>query len=96
MAASGARAMADARPLTQTALGVDIIKQYPGPEQVELKVVNHIHEWLRPSVEEIVAAYMKLYGKKARDSDAESDSSDEEGEEKGEEEEEGEEEGEEE
>ena len=56
---------------------------------------NYKYEWLRPSVDEIVAAYMKLYGKKARDSDAESDSSDEEGEEKGEVEEEGEEEGEE-
>ena len=35
-------AVAARRPLAQTALGVDIIKQYPGPEQIELKVVNHI------------------------------------------------------
>jgi hypothetical protein len=31
------------------------------------------YDWLRPKLEEIVAAYMKPYGKESRDSDNESD-----------------------
>jgi hypothetical protein len=33
------------------------------------------YDWLRPKLEEIVAAYMKLYGKELRDSDNKSDGS---------------------
>ena len=33
---------------------------------------NYKYDWLRPTLEEIVAAYMKLYGKESRDSDDES------------------------
>jgi hypothetical protein len=34
------------------------------------------YDWLRPKLEEIVAAYLRLYGKESRDSDSESDGSD--------------------
>ncbi len=34
---------------------------------------NYKYDWLRPTIEEIIQAYKKLYGTKARDSDAESD-----------------------
>ena len=34
---------------------------------------NYKFEWLRPTLEEIIAAYKKLYGKKAHESDYESD-----------------------
>jgi hypothetical protein len=37
---------------------------------------NYKYDWLRPRLEEIVAAYMKLCGKELRDSDNESDGSD--------------------
>ena len=39
---------------------------------------NYKYDWLRPKLEEIVAAYMRLYGagKESRDSDNESDGSD--------------------
>ena len=33
---------------------------------------NYKYDWLRPTLEEIVAAYMKLYGKESHDSDDES------------------------
>ena len=33
-------------------------------------------DWLRPKLEEIVAAYLRLYSKESRDSDNESDGSD--------------------
>ena len=33
---------------------------------------NYKCDWLRPTLEEIVAAYMKLYGKESHDSDDES------------------------
>ena len=60
---------------------------------------NYKYDWLRPTLEEIVKAYKKLYDSKARDSDAESDDSsggeEEEEEEEGGEEEDGDEEGEE-
>ena len=36
---------------------------------------NYKYDWLRPTLEEIVKAYKKLYGGKAHDSDAESDDS---------------------
>ena len=36
---------------------------------------NYKYDWLRPSLNEIIAAYEKLYGKKGRDSDEESDAS---------------------
>ena len=44
---------------------------------------NYKYDWLRPTLEEIITAYKKLYGKEARAEDAESedDSSAEEGEE---------------
>ena len=37
---------------------------------------NYKHDCLRPKLEEIVAAYLRLYGKESRDSDNESDGSD--------------------
>jgi hypothetical protein len=40
---------------------------------------NYRYDWLRPKLEEIVATYMRLYGKESRDSDNESDGSDETG-----------------
>ena len=41
-----------------------------------LSALHHYkYDWLRPSVEEIITAYKKLYGKKSRDSDVESDGS---------------------
>ena len=36
---------------------------------------NYKYEWLRPTLEEIIAAYKKLYGKESRESDHESDPS---------------------
>jgi hypothetical protein len=54
---------------------------------------NYKYDWLRPTLEEIITAYKKLYGKQARQEDVESDGSSSDGEEG--EEEEGEEEGEE-
>ena len=33
---------------------------------------NYKYDWFRPTLEEIVAAYMKLYGKESHDSDDES------------------------
>ena len=36
---------------------------------------NYKYDWLRPTLEEIIKAYKKVYGKESRDSDAESDSS---------------------
>jgi hypothetical protein len=49
---------------------------------------NYKYDWLRPTLEEIVAAYKKLYGPQARNSDHESDGSSSGGEDKEEEEEE--------
>ena len=37
---------------------------------------NYKYDWLRPKLEEIAAAYMRLYGKESRDLDNESDGSD--------------------
>jgi hypothetical protein len=36
---------------------------------------NYKYDWLRPTLEEIVDAYTKLYGKESRESDIESDGS---------------------
>ena len=36
---------------------------------------NYKYDWLRPTLEEIVDAYTKLYGKELRESDIESDGS---------------------
>ena len=36
---------------------------------------NYMYDWLRPTLEEIVDAYTKLYGKESRESDIESDGS---------------------
>ena len=36
---------------------------------------NYKYDWLRPSLEEIIKAYKKLYGAEACNSDAESDDS---------------------
>ena len=57
---------------------------------------NYKYDWLRPSLDEIIKAYIRLFGKKAHESDAESDSEEEEEEEEEQQEEEAEEEGEEE
>jgi hypothetical protein len=34
---------------------------------------NYKYDWFRPNLEEIIAAYMRLYDKVSRDSDNESD-----------------------
>ena len=36
---------------------------------------NYKYDWLRPTLEEIVAAYTQLYGKESRESDIESNGS---------------------
>ena len=36
---------------------------------------NYKYDWLRPTLEEIVDAYTKLYGKESRESDIESEGS---------------------
>ena len=94
--------MADARQLTQTALGISKKSGKLSPTLLSDYAFchyNHKYDWLRPSLTEIITAYTKLYGKKVHDSDVESGDSSEEEEEEEEkegEEEEGEEEGEEE
>ena len=95
--------------MSLVALGVEQIKQYPGPEQVDLSVdpqllsdyaflhYNYKYDWLRPTLEEIIAAYKKLYAHNKgstqddSDSDGNSDGSSDEGESEAEGEEEGEE-----
>ena len=61
------------------------------PELLELYVFIHYnwqYEWMRPSVEEIVAAYKVAYGSEAKEEDLASDSDSDGGDEEEEEEEE--------
>ena len=46
-----------------------IVREFPGPDVRSRKTKD---DWLHPTLQEIVTAYMKLYGKESRESDNES------------------------
>ena len=52
-----------------------LVCQEIGSRCVNLLHYNYKYDWLRPTLEEIVDAYTKLYGKESRESDIESDGS---------------------
>ena len=54
---------------TQHNLGPQILSDY------DFLHYNYKYDWLRPTLEEIVDTYTKLYGKESRESDIESDGS---------------------